>query len=174
MIGLTIVLGANHQAIPSIADNPVQFLGRTISDALSDKCKVDSLTLALTKGLGIIGNYGHRTFQKLQHLLVPRLRWPLLIYEVPIFVVTKLEQKISCCVRKWLRLHNATTNISLYSSSSPCPLPIKSLLSIMKSVNVWVITATKVCRSLCLRNKCFTQIRQLVSFRSGERRPKRD
>ena len=153
MIGLSIVLGANHQAIPSIADNPVQFLGRTISDALSDKCKADSLTLALTKGLGIISNYGHRivqklhTVQKLQHLLVPRLRWPLLIYEIPIFVVTKLEQKISCCVRKWLRLHNATTNISLYSSSSPCPLPIKSLSSIMKSVYVWVITTTKVCRS---------------------------
>ena len=31
---LCIVLGANRQAIPCIADNPVKFLGRTISDAL--------------------------------------------------------------------------------------------------------------------------------------------
>ena len=29
-------------SIPSIADNPVKFLGRTISDALSDKCQADS------------------------------------------------------------------------------------------------------------------------------------
>ena len=34
---LCIVSGANHQAIPSIADNPVKILGRTISDVLSDK-----------------------------------------------------------------------------------------------------------------------------------------
>ena len=47
---LCIVLSVNRQAIPSIADNPVKFLGRTISDALSDKYEADSLSLALTKG----------------------------------------------------------------------------------------------------------------------------
>ena len=98
-----IVLGASHQAIPSIAENPVTFLGRTILDALSDKYQADSLSLALTKGLDLISNSGDRAVQKLrilQHLLVPCLRWPLLIYEIPISVVKKLEQKISCCIRK--------------------------------------------------------------------------
>ena len=139
MISLSIVLGATCQAIPSIADNPVKFLERTISDALSNKYQADSLSLALNKGLDLISNSGHHVVQKLwilQHLLVPRLRWSLLIYEIPISVMTKLEQKISCCIRKWLRLHNTTTNISLYSSSSPCALPIKSLSSIMKSAKV--------------------------------------
>ena len=132
-------MGANRQTIPSIADNPVKFFGRTFSDALSDRYGADTLSSALTKGLDLTSNSGHRAVQKLwilQHLLVPRLRWPLLIYEIPISMVTKLEQKISCCIRKWLRLHNTTTNISLYSSSSPCPLPIKSLSSIMKSAKV--------------------------------------
>ena len=50
--------------------------------------------------------------------------------------MTKLEQKISCCIRKWFCLHNTTTNISLYLSSLPYPLPIKSLSSIMKSGKV--------------------------------------
>ena len=53
---LCIVLGANRQAIPSIADNPVKFLGRTISDALSDKYQADSLSLAFTKRLDLISN----------------------------------------------------------------------------------------------------------------------
>ena len=60
-------------------------------------------SLALTKGLNLISNSGHRAVQKLwilQHILIPCLRWPLLIYEIPISVVTKLEQKISCCIRK--------------------------------------------------------------------------
>ena len=91
-------------AIPSIADNPVKFLGRAISDALLDKYQAGTVSLALTKGLDLISNSGDHAVQKLwilQHLLVHRLRWPLLIYEIPISVVTKLEQKISCCIRKW-------------------------------------------------------------------------
>ena len=117
----------------------MRFLGRTISDSLSDKYQADSLTLAVSKGLGLINNLGHCATQKLwilQYLFISQLRWPLLIYEIPISVVTKLEQKISCCIRKWLCLHNTATNISLYSSSSPCPLPIKSLPSIMTSAKV--------------------------------------
>ena len=160
---LCIVFGANCQAIPSTADNPVKFLGRTISDALSDKYEADSLSLALTKGLALIGNTGPLAVQKLwilQHLLVPRLRWPLLIYEIPISMVTKLEQKISCCIRKWLRLHNTTTNISLYSSSSPCLLPIKSLSSIMKS--------TKVSGQLLLQESADPYVSEAkVSLKSG-------
>ena len=76
MMSLCIDLGANHQAIPSIADNPVKFLGRTISVPLSDIYQADTLSLALTKLLGLISNSGHCAVQKLwilQHLLVPRL-----------------------------------------------------------------------------------------------------
>ena len=72
---LCITLGVNHQAIPSFADNPVRFLVRTISDALSDKYQAGSLTLALTKELDLISSSGHCAVQKLwilQHLLVPR------------------------------------------------------------------------------------------------------
>ena len=50
---ICIIAGVNHQAIPSIADNPVRFLGRTIPDPLSDKFK----------GLGLILNYHSRAVQ---------------------------------------------------------------------------------------------------------------
>ena len=39
-------------------------------------------------------------------------------------------------IRKWLKLHHSTANICLYSSTSPCPLPIKSLTSILKAAKV--------------------------------------
>ena len=39
-------------------------------------------------------------------------------------------------MRKWLKIHKSTTDICLYSSSSPCPLPLKSLTSILKSARV--------------------------------------
>ena len=47
-----------------------------------------------------------------------------------------MEQKTSSFIRKWLNLHHSTTNICFYSSSSPCPLPIKSLTSIFKSCKI--------------------------------------
>ena len=47
-----------------------------------------------------------------------------------------MEQHISSLLRKWLRLHPSITNICLYSQISPCPLPIKSLTSVLKAAKV--------------------------------------
>ena len=131
---LTITTNKTVHPIPSIMENPVKFLGRTISDSLSDRNQIEKVKLALSKGLALIDKSKHRPVHKvwiLQHALIPRLRWPLLIYEFSMSLVVALEQKISCFIRKWLRLHNTTTNICLYSSSSPWPLPIKSLSSVL-------------------------------------------
>ena len=136
---LSVCVSQNMQPIPSITQNPVRFLGRSISVTLNDKESKESLIEALAKSLKLINNSKHRGVHKLwimQHLLIPRLRWPLLIYEIPVSLVHKLEQKISTYIRKWLRLHNSTSNICLYFSLSPCPLPIKSLSSVAKSAKV--------------------------------------
>ena len=47
----------------------------------------------------------------------------------------RLEQKVSTYIRKWLRLHRSTTNLCLYSSTSPCPIPV-NITSIFKSPKV--------------------------------------
>ena len=80
----------------------------------------------------------------LQHLLIPRIQWPLLIFEIPISLAFKLEQKVSVFIRKWLHLHHSTSSLCFYSSASPCPLPIKSLSSALK--------ASKISGHLLLRN----------------------
>ena len=70
---LCIIVNVNPEPIPSIRDNPMRLLGKTISDALSDKYKTDSLTLALTKGLVLMTNSHHDGVRKmwiLYHLLV--------------------------------------------------------------------------------------------------------
>ena len=50
----------------------------------------------------------------------------------------------------WLNIHHSTTNTCLYSSTSSCPLPLKSLTSIHK----W----TKVSQHLLLRESVNKQI----------------
>ena len=51
-------------------------------------------------------------------------------------LASRLEQTISAFIRKWLHLHHSTSNLCLYAASSPCPLPIKSLTSILKASKI--------------------------------------
>ena len=125
--------------IPSIHSMPIKFLGRVVDGSISDRKSIDELNKKLNDGLDIIDKSPFKGPQKLwilQHLLIPRIQWPLLIYEVSMSTATRLEQKISSFMRKWLHLHRSTTNLCLYSSSSPCPLPVKSLTSVLKSSKI--------------------------------------
>ena len=72
----------------------------------------------------------------LQHLVIPKLKWPLLIYDFLESSVTKMEQKISSFLRKWFKLSPSITNISFYSSSTLCPMPFTSLTSLLTSSKI--------------------------------------
>ena len=128
---------------PSIHANPVRFLGRTIDFTVSDKHSVEKFVREFLSGLKLIHKSSHKGILQmeyylwiLQNMLIPRLHWPLLIYEISISAANCIEHKISSFLRKWLNIHHSTTNICLYSSTSPCPLPLKSLTSILKSTKV--------------------------------------
>lgn len=126
-------------SIPSIQSMPVKFLGRVIDGSLSDRKAIEELDSKIIKGLNFIDKSCFTSSQKLwilQNLLVPRIQWPLLIYEIPVSHVAKLESKISVFMRKWLKLHHSTSSLCFYSKLSPCPLPVKSLSSILKSSKI--------------------------------------
>ena len=82
--------------VPSIHANPIKFLGRVITASLSDSEKIESVASYFLESLIRIDKSGLRGTQKiwvLEHLLIPQLRWPLLIYEISLTRVMKLEQK---------------------------------------------------------------------------------
>ena len=125
--------------IPSLQSKPVKFLGRIIDGSLTDRKSIKELEDKLSMGLKAIHKSHFTGSQKLwflQHLLIPKVQWTLLIYEVSITCASILERKISMYIRKWLNIHPSTTDISLYSPISPCPLPLKSLTSILKSSKI--------------------------------------
>ena len=122
-------IGEESNSIPSIQSMPIKFLGRTVDGSLSDRKSVKELEDKLLSGLKLIHKSSFNSHQKLwilNHLLLPRIQWPLLIYEVPMSAATKLEAKVSVYMRKWLKLHHSLTNLCFYSKLSPCPLPTKS------------------------------------------------
>ena len=70
--------------IPSIHSTPVRFLGRIIDGSITYRKSVDELAEKLSDGLKIIDKSPFKGTQKLwilQHLLIPQIQWPLLIYE---------------------------------------------------------------------------------------------
>ena len=145
----------NGQKIPSIHKKPVKFLGLSIDFTLSDSTAVDNLVLQCNQSLIAIDKSFHRGIHKLwilQHLLIPRLRWPISIYEVSPSTVLSLEQKISTYVRKWLKLYKKITNICLYSNTSPCPLPLKSLSSVLTSSKASNQLLLKESKDPCVKN----------------------
>ena len=104
--------------IPSIHSVPVKFLVQIINSSLADRNLIDELQQKLVLGLNIINKASFKGTPKLwilQHLLIPRIQWSLLIYEISISHAFFLEKKISKVITKWLNIHSSTTDISLYS-----------------------------------------------------------
>ena len=60
--------------------------------------------------------------------LIPKLAWPLQIYEVSLTKVETMERLISKLKKKWLGVPNSLTNVVLYSSSIKLKLPTLSLV----------------------------------------------
>ena len=56
---LTITNNDQTQIIPSIVQNPVKFLGRTISFSLKDKDQSEAFSLSVSKGLSPIDKSFH-------------------------------------------------------------------------------------------------------------------
>jgi ubiquitin C-terminal hydrolase len=139
--GTSIVIGLpdNLDRIPSIHDNPVRFLGRIIDGSLTDRKNTEGLREKVSDGLVLIDRCSLKSSQKLwicHHLLLQQIRWALLIYEITMAVAAELEKKVSVYIRKWLGIAKCMTSVCLYSDSSPCPLPLQSITSMLKSAKV--------------------------------------
>ena len=62
-----------------------------------------------------------------QYLVLPKMRWPLAIYEIPFSTVTLWEQKANKYLRKWLGVGHTLSRVCFFSRESSVSLPIDSL-----------------------------------------------
>ena len=66
-------------------------------------------------------------------MLIPKLLWPLMIYEICTSAVEAMEAKINKFMRKWLGAPPCLTDIALYCRQAKLKLPLKSLLEEYKA-----------------------------------------
>ena len=110
-------------------------LGKVFDSSLKDSSSVQTTCKDLGSWLQAVDRSGLPGKFKAwiyQHGILPRILWPLLVYEVPISTVETLERKVSSSLRKWLGLPRSLSNIALYGNTTKLRLPLKSLVEEFK------------------------------------------
>ena len=115
--------------IPTVSEQPVKSLGRWYNESLRDKDQVQQIRQDIADGLENINKTllpGKLKLWCLQFGLLPRVMWPLTVYEVPITTVEKMERTITSYVKKLLGVPRCLSNICLYGKGV-LELPLTSL-----------------------------------------------
>lgn len=71
-----------------------------------------------------------------QHGILPRILWPLLLYEFPISTISELERRVSRYLRRWLGFPRSLSSIALYGNTCKLQLTLKSIEEEFKVLRV--------------------------------------
>ncbi|XP_019626566.1 PREDICTED: uncharacterized protein LOC109471671 [Branchiostoma belcheri] len=127
------------EQIPTIQEQPVKSLGRWYTEDLKDTKRVQETAKLIREGLEAIDNSGLPGKLKLwclQYGLMPRIMWPLTVYEVALSHVEAMERNINTYVKKWLGVPNSLTNIAIHSRKAKLNIPVRSLVEEFKVAKV--------------------------------------
>ena len=110
-------LYVQNEEIPPIVASPIKCLGKWFDVSLHDRDNVRKIERQVEDGLKKIDSCGLPGLFKAwlyHYALLPRLIWPLVLYEVPSTSVEALERITSRHLRKWLGVPPSFTSIGLY------------------------------------------------------------
>ena len=88
----------------------------------------------------------------LQHMLLPRLMWPLTIYHVPATKVSEMQRMITAKLKNWLGLPRSLSMVCLYSTLGKLQLPFSDLEEEMKATKARLLTTLDEAKDPCVKN----------------------
>ena len=125
--------------IPGLHKEPLRTLGRVFDCSITDKDSIKTVHQKFVSSLIRIDKSKLTGFMKLwalNHILQFQIRWDFMIYEIPLTTIEAMERKQNIFIRKWLGVARNFTDVALYSTHTPCPLPLKSLVSLFQTTKV--------------------------------------
>ena len=131
--------------IPNVAEHPIKFLGRWIRAEAKDKEVIEQTFCDLSKYLTLLDKSKLSGIQKCwgyQFMILPKMKWPLAIYDFPITKVVKMEQLVNKFLRKWLGVGHTLSKLCMLSKNSPVAIPLDGL------VDVWKVEKVRLQQSL--------------------------
>ena len=153
------------QAITSILDKPIKYLGKWFNQKLTDKEQMVEVEKQVEDYLQRIERCylpGKFKVWMVQNLMMPRIMWPLSIYDYTMTTVERIQQKITMKLKKWLGIPKSLSTAVLYSTSSKLQLPCSSLVEEVK--------VTKTRNSMTLEQSRDENIRGAgIHFKTGRK-----
>ena len=119
------------EAIPSIGEESVTSLGRCYDASVADRGNVDRGAREFEAWLAAVDKAECTGAQKAwcyHFVVMPKVLWPLTVYEFPLSRVQMLERKASKFLRKWLGAPQSLSDVALYARGAKLKLPLKSLV----------------------------------------------
>ena len=116
--------------IPAVREQPVKSLGRLYAFPLTDRHRGVEVEGTALEGLHAIEKSelpGKLKAWCFQHGLLPRLLWPLQIYEISLSRVETIQQHINKYLRKWLGVPPCFSTVGLYTATGMLQLPFSSI-----------------------------------------------
>ena len=116
--------------IPAVLEQPVKSLGRLYAFPLTDRHRGVEVEGTALEGLHAIEKSelpGKLKAWCFQHGLLPRLLWPLQIYEISLSRVETIKQHINKYLRKWLGVPPCFSTVGLYTTTGMLQLPFSSI-----------------------------------------------
>ena len=123
-------ININGKPMTLLQDKPIKYLGKIYNGSLNEKAQIEEVEKETAHDLKKVdrcklpGRYKAWMFQ---HMLLPRLMWPLSIYNVPETAINRIQNRITAHLKRWLGLPKTLSPACLYSRSAKLRLPFTEL-----------------------------------------------
>ena len=140
--------------ITSITEKSVKYLGKLYNKTLNEQEQAKEVLADLKQGLKkmektmIPGRYKAWMFQ---HMLLPRIMWPLTIYNVPESKVEEMQIQITGHLKRWLGFPRSLSTACMYTKSGRLQLPYSELSEEVKAAKARVYTAFEESEDPCVQ-----------------------
>jgi hypothetical protein len=153
------------EIIPTVTESPIKCLGKWYDQTLKDHDHVRNVKKQLEKWMTSVdksklpGKYKAWIFQ---HGVLPRLLWPLLIYEMPLSAAEEMQVEVTKFLRRWFGVPRSFSSIGFYATGNKLQLPIRSVVEEIK--------VTKVRQQITLKESNNTVISEAeIRVRAGRK-----
>ena len=143
------------KAITSITEKPVKHLGKEYNKSMNEKDQIEEVMKECKMSLKKIERCkvpGQYKAWMMQHMLLPRIMWPLTIYNIPMTKVEEMQRQITLKLKRWLGLPNSLSVESLYTKSGKLQLPFSELTEEVKASKARVLVTLEESEDPCVRN----------------------
>ena len=140
--------------ITSIKDKSIKYLGKNYNANLTEKEQILDVERGLQGDLKKIDKCklpGRYKSWILQYMLLPRLMWPLTIYNVPASRIEIMQRKITVALKKWMGIPRNLSTDCMYSKSSRLRLPFSALTEEVKVSKVRNLVTFQDSSDPCIR-----------------------